>query len=163
MKKMWILLALLLLFICGIMVSSQAFEDLSVLVKETQVRSQPSYLGKVLAVLHYGDRVKAGEKEKGFYKIQLPDKSGEGWVHSSALIKKQIVMNAGDSEVKKYASSDDVVLAGKGFNKEVEDSYKKEKNLDFTPVDEMEKIVVNQSEIVEFLNKGLLTGLEGGE
>lgn len=163
MKKISIVLALMLVFICGILVFSQSSEFMSVKVKETQARSKPSYLGKVLALLQYGDRVQAGEMESGWFKITLPGESGEGWVHSSALMEKQIKMNAGDSDVKKYASSDDVVLAGKGFNKQVEDNYKQEKNLDFTLVDEMEQIVVSIEEMEEFLRTGLLPGVGRGE
>lgn len=163
MRKTSIVLLFMILFVFGILVFSQNPQYMHVKVKETEVRSQPSFLGKVLTTLHYGDRVMAGEIEKGFYKIELPDESGEGWVHSSALDEKVIMMNASDSDVKKYASSDDVVLAGKGFNKEVEESYKNEKNLDFTLVDEMEKMVVSNSEIVDFLTDGILGDLGGGE
>jgi len=163
MKKAGIISLVLLLFILGFMIFGQNSSPMSVQVKETQARDKPSYLGKVVAVIRYGDKVNTEKLQSGWYQIVLPDGSGHGWVQSSALIKKKIMLNAGDTDVKKYASSDDVVLAGKGFNKQVEDQYKDEKNLDFSLVDQMEKIFIPVDEMEEFLQNGRLNSMEGGE
>ena len=142
---------------CLFSVSAQS--SMSIIVKETQVREKPSYLGKVMVVLEYGDKVDTLSLEKDWYKVRISG-GREGWIHSSALTKKTIVLKAGQADVNKYASSDDVVLAGKGFNEQVEEKYKKEYNLDFSAIDRIEEIVVGPSEMEYFLSEGGL--MEGG-
>ena len=45
-----------------------------------------------------------------------------GWIHQSALTSKQIVMNSG-AAVSSSANSQEIALAGKGFNEDVERQY----------------------------------------
>ncbi|MEW5818479.1 MAG: SH3 domain-containing protein, partial [Spirochaetota bacterium] len=87
---------------------------------------------------------------------------GDGWVHSSALTAKQIVLKAGDKDVQQSASSSEVALAGKGFNKEVEAEYKEKNNIDYTWIDQMEKIVFPPDKLLAFLSEGGLKPVEGG-
>ena len=70
-------------------------------------------------------------------------------------LKKDIILNPISEEVKEAASSDEIVLAGKGFNKQVEEKFKQaNKNIDFTWVDKMEKMVISQTKIQDFVIKG---------
>ena len=107
---------------------------MSVTVRETQVRATANYLGKPLGVLSYGDRVtvldQPADSSKDWLKVSFPGKKLQGWVNASALIRKEIILNAGTEEAKKAASSGDVVLAGKGFNADVEKEYNKDGKLD---------------------------------
>jgi len=78
-----------------------------------------------------------------------------GWLHQSALTKKVISMKAGAQDVATAASGDELALAGKGFNSDVEADFKnKNKDIDFTWIDRMEKIKVSMDEITRFLNDG---------
>ena len=134
---------------------------MSVQVKETKVRATPSFLGKILATLVYGDRVKVLEEQKGWAKVETP--SGSGWVSGSALTNKRVVLQAGAKDVETGASSSEVALAGKGFNEQVEEQYKKDSNLDYTWVDRMETtFVFPPEELVSFLKDGGLKPSEGG-
>ncbi|MBN1699394.1 MAG: SH3 domain-containing protein [Spirochaetales bacterium] len=151
---------MLLIVLSGVTAAAQSGK-MSIIVKETQAREKPSYLGKILAVLTYGEMVDTVSLEKDWYRVRLSG-GREGWVHSSALTKKKIVLKAGKTDTEKYADSDDVVLAGKGFNEQVEKQYRKEKDLDFSEVDRMEKIVVTPGQMEEFLGAGGLEGVEGG-
>ena len=135
--------------------------QMSVKVKVTQVRSAPSYVGKILLVLNYGDRVTILEKKADWVRVSVPAKKVEGWVNVSSLQEKEIVLAAGSADVQKSASSGEVALAGKGFNKEVEAQYKSENGIDYTWVDRMEAFVVTQAQVSAFLAQGSLT-LEGG-
>ena len=117
--------------------TSLAADDMSVQVKTTQVRDKDSYLGKVLYELHFGDRVTVQKKETAWFLIQpvnlaavkiTPGVDGQppvvtGYVNKSALTTKRIVLKA-DQGVQMSASADDVTLAGKGFNDDVEQSYR---------------------------------------
>ncbi|MBN1410718.1 MAG: SH3 domain-containing protein [Spirochaetales bacterium] len=158
MKK--ILLCIMVLLIAA---GFQAFgESLSIIVKETQAREKPSYLSKGIAKLKYGDKVDTLQLQKDWYKVKL--KGGKtGWIHSSAVTNKKIVLKSSKADAEKYANSKDVVLAGKGFNEQVEKQYKQQSKLDFSAIDKLEKIDVTPEQKEDFLRDGQLEGWEGGE
>ena len=78
--------------------AATAFGDasaaMSVQVKNGQIRATPSFLGKVVAPLSYGDRVQVLETRNDWMNVTGPG-GQSGWVHSSALTKKKIVMSSG--------------------------------------------------------------------
>ncbi|HUX21577.1 MAG TPA: SH3 domain-containing protein [Spirochaetia bacterium] len=130
---------------------------MSVTVKEAPVRATPSFLGKIVADLSYGAQVEVVETQSGWVKVNLPSGQGTGWLHSSELTEQKLAVKSG-SNVNQSASGSEVALAGKGFNKQVEDQYKSEKNLDYTWVDKMEKISYKPQQLVTFLEEGDLQG-----
>jgi uncharacterized protein YgiM (DUF1202 family) len=135
---------------------------MSVEVKEGQLRAKPSFLGKIVAMLSYGDRVAVLEEQAGWMRVSLErDSNVTGWIHTSALTKKTIELKAG-SEVAQVSDSE-VVIAGKGFTSQVEQEFKlANQNLDYTWIDKMEKeFVVSQNKIQQFLTAGGLVS-EGG-
>ena len=135
---------------------------MSVQVKEGHVRSAPSFLSTVLAKLAYGDRVELLGKQGAWAKVSLAGKVPEGWMHSSAITSKKIVLKAGAQNVEQAASSDEIALAGKGFNADVEREFKaKNKDVNYAWIDQMEKIVVSQAQMQEFVKAGALSP-EGG-
>ena len=136
---------------------------MSVNVKETQIRATPSYLGKILGVAKYGDRLEVLEKQSGWAKVTLPSGKGQGWVNLSALQEKRIVLKAGDAAATSGASSGEVALAGKGFNKEVEAQYRSETQLDYTWIDRMEGYRVSPEQVLAFLQAGGLQSAGGGQ
>jgi len=151
-------LTLAILVLLGVYAAAETM--MSVQVKETKVRGTPTFMGKILATLVYGDRVKVLEEQRGWSKVEAP--SANGWVSSSALSKKRIVLQAGAKNVETGASSSEVALAGKGFNEQVEEQYKKDTKLDYTWVDRMETFVYLPDELISFLQNGGLKPFEGG-
>jgi hypothetical protein len=161
------MLALICLACAAGSLFAAAPKQMSVTVKETQVRDKPNYLGKVLGVLAYGDRVavldQPADAPKGWLKVAGPDGRLQGWVNSSALTQKEIVMKSGDAAVSQTASSSDVALAGKGFNSDVEAQYKQDKKLDYAWVDAMESYRVEPQKVSQFLSQGGLTEPGGAQ
>lgn len=157
--KCLLIIAAVLLLSAGL-AFGQSVKQMSVTVKETQVRATPSYMGRILAVLVYGERVDVLAEQRGWARVRLP--SGEGWVNLSALSTKQIVMQSGSQNVGTGASSGEVALAGKGFNQEVEDKYKKDNNLDYTWVDLMGSYTITPQQVLAFLEEGDLNTEIGG-
>lgn len=135
--------------------------QMSVKVKETQVRATPSYLGKILGVLSYCDRVIVVEQKKDWTRISFPTKNVEGWVSASVLQSQRILLNSGSEEAQKSVTSRQAQLAGLGFSEETEQQYKTEQSVDYTWVDAMEKFNVTMEEKERFLAEGGLS-LEGG-
>lgn len=132
---------------------------MSVQVRKADIRETPSFLGKVLTSLAYGDKVTV-QSENGAW-LQVSSSGQSGWVHNSALTKKRIVIKSGEG-AQTSASSGEMALAGKGFNSDVEAQFKAgHKDIDFSWVDKMEKIKIPASEIKEFTTAGHLE-MQGG-
>ncbi len=128
---------------------------MSVQVRKGEIRLTPSFLGRIVALLSYGDRVYVLEEKGSWTKVGLSKGISDGWIHSSALTRKKIILKAGAQDVQTAASSDELALAGKGFNQQVESEFRaKNPNLDFTWVDRMEKFVVSEKQMKKFLKKG---------
>jgi len=69
-------------------------------------------------------------------------------------------MRAGTSDAATGVSSDEVALAGKGFNEQVEAKLRKEGKLDYTWVDRMAKFNAGADQIMKFRMQGHLPGGE---
>jgi len=127
----------------------------SVQIKSGVLRATPSFMGKIVARVVYGDRVEALDNKNGWSKVRPAGVKQSGWIHNSALTQKKIVLSAGQSDVAQGATGEEIALAGKGFNEKVEREFK-EKNpqLDFKMIDQLEKIVVSDSQMRQFLEAG---------
>lgn len=135
---------------------------MSVQVRSAALRETPSFLGRVRASVAYGDRVDVVAARGDWYEVRL-DAARAGWLHASALTEKKVVLKAGAADVEAATSGKEVALAGKGFNRQVEESYRaKHGNLDFGLVDRMERIVVTPQEIAVFLKEGGVHPPTGG-
>lgn len=136
---------------------------MSVQVKKCQLRNQPSFMGRIVRTLSYGDQVTVSEKKESWLNVVPSAKGSAGWVHVSALSTKQIVLNPDSRDAPGSTTSGEIALAGKGFNQQVEQEYKKQnRGVDFSWVDKMEQIVISQQDIQSFLQEGGLAG-EGGK
>jgi uncharacterized protein YgiM (DUF1202 family) len=127
---------------------------MSVQVRTGQLRATPSYLGNVAATVSYGDRLTVVERQGAW--VHVKDTRGHtGWIHESALTAKRVVLRSGDADVAASASGDEVALAGKGFNEQVEREFKTQNaSVDYTWVDRMEAMVVTPEQIAAFLTEG---------
>jgi uncharacterized protein YgiM (DUF1202 family) len=160
-KRMWLpLFLVVLLMISGITLAAAMK---SVQIKEGALRSAPSFMSQIIAKVAYGDLVEAMDNKNGWSKVRPAGEKQSGWIHDSALTHKKIVLTAGQSDVAQGATGDEIALAGKGFNEQVEREVK-EKNpqLDFKMIDQMEKIVVSDSQMRQFLEEGRVSP-QGGE
>ncbi len=150
-----ILLSTFIIALAGIAIAAQL---MSVQVRSGQLRGKPSYLGRLVTLLPYGDRVNLQAKEGEWRKITSVRQGKTGWMHISALTEQEIVLNPTNRDVESAAQSDELALAGKGFNKQVEENFKKQEKLDYAKVDEMEDFSVSQEDIQAFIKSGSLKG-----
>jgi len=159
-SKRWLGLGLIVL---GCAALAAAPVTMSVQVKSGQVVATPSFLGKVVTRVNYGDRIQVLEQQGDWSKVTVAG-GQSGWIHTSALSKKKIAMKAGGQDAQTSASGDELALAGKGFNSDVEADFKaKNQNVDFTWVDKMEKIKVPPESMQQFLKDGGIQPAEGGK
>ncbi|MBN1361311.1 MAG: SH3 domain-containing protein [Sedimentisphaerales bacterium] len=149
-------LAVVLAISAGVVLAA----PMSVQVRNCKVRATPSQLGRVVATVDYGAMVEAQvAPQRGWYQVTTAD-GKTGYVHESALSKKAVVMRAGTSDVATGASSDEVALASKGFNEQVEAKLRAEGTLDYTWVDRMSAFEVDADQIAAFRRQGNLPGGE---
>ncbi len=138
-------------------------ETLIVKVQSTSLRKEPKFYAPVVATLKAGDSLEKISSQAGW--IQARTQAGVvGWVHSSAVQPKKFSLLAMDKSLKTQASADEVALAAKGFNKQVEESYKaKNKNISYAWVEKMLKMKVSAAQIKAFLQKGKLGEFGGAK
>lgn len=137
-------------------------DTLNVQVRSGKLREQPSFLGKIVAEVAYGDQLRI-LREQGEWRLGRTCTGREGWIHVSALTDDKIVLAAGTGEVETGASSDELALAGKGFNAQIEEEFRAQnQEIDFAWVDRMEKFTVSSEEMIGFLQTGQVTPPAGG-
>jgi uncharacterized protein YgiM (DUF1202 family) len=141
------------LLVAAVPAAHAAPATMSVQVREGQLRATPTFLGRPVASVNYGDRVSVEQTEGVWTKVTSPG-GDTGWIHQSALTSKKVVMKASAEDVGAVASGEELALAGKGFNSDVEADFKSKNNIDFTWIDRMERIKVSQDEMAKFLKDG---------
>ena len=153
----------LLVLLAASTTAGDAKKMMSVQVKQGEVRATPYFLGKIVATLSYGDHVEVlGSKESWFH-VSPQGKGVTGWMHTSALSEKRIVLKAGGKDAQVGASSGELALAGKGFNADVEAEFKaRNRNIDFSWIDRMQTMKVPPDRIAAFLQEGGLVPAQGG-
>lgn len=157
MKKSVLMAAAAVAALAGVALA----ERLNVQVQDGQVRATPSFLGAVIAKLPYGAPVEAQPEQNGWVQVQTA--AGQsGWMHKSSLTTKKVALAAGGAGAS-GASSDELALAGKGFNSDVEQEFRRQNpNVSFATVDRMTKIVITPQEMLQFLAAGGVQPPTGG-
>lgn len=132
-----------------------ASETMSVQVKEGRLYASPSFLSKLIATMSYGAKLQV-EEEKGAWRQVRTKKGTQGWMHVSALTEKTLSLQAGSAQASSGASREEMTLAGKGFNKQVEARYRSQhKALNYGAVDKMEKAYpVSVAQVTKFIQTG---------
>jgi SH3-like domain-containing protein len=146
-----------LVVLCILCMPLQAIagETLSVQVKESEIRATPSFLGKIIARIAYGEMVEVVENSGSWKNVSIKDNTAQGWIHESALSTERIILHEGQTDARTGATQDELALAGKGFNKQVEEEFiKQNKDLDYTWINRMEKFEVTPEVMETFLARG---------
>ncbi len=138
-------------------------KQMSVQVREAQVRGAPGFLSRVLGTLPYTEEVAILEERTDWNRIRTLSGGLEGWLHSSSLTSKRLKLAGDGPDAQVTVSSDEQALAGKGFNSDVEQEFKaRNQTADFSVVDKMEKLSIPTESIIQFLNEGDVKPPAGG-
>ena len=132
-------------------------EVLSIVVRESKLRASGSHWAAPRADLRYGDVVTVVNPGKSWIEVSVPS-GAQGFVHASAVTSRRVILKAGMNPLDSNVEPTDVVLAGKGFNEDVEDLYKtQEAALDFAFIDRWEKQRPTDEALKNFMTEGGLT------
>lgn len=148
-KAIWLLPAAL-----ALTASVVAATTVTVLVEQTALRKRPQFYAPVAATAKLGDAFEATGPDAGWYKTDA------GYLHQSAVTAKKVKLDSSGS-VGGSASAEEITLAGKGFNPQVEESYSgKHPEANFAAVDKMGRRRVSDDAVIGFMKAGAL--LPGG-
>lgn len=132
LEVLWLLgpvVALVLLLVLGPVAwqtGKKKNKDLwTVQVREAQVREEPSFLSPVAFRVAYTSRVRVVSTQDDWRRIEVPERELAGWLLASALVEKQIVLQAPNKKTaKKLAQKKEQSLAGRSFQDAVEKKLK---------------------------------------
>lgn len=127
---------------------------ITVLVQETALRKRAQSYSPSVGTARLGQKFEASGLVSGFYKTP------SGFVHSSAVTERKVRLGSADS-VGGGTSAEEITLAGKGFNAQVEKSYGDKGAVNFSAVNAMERRSVGEAALFDFLRAGGLLP-EGG-
>jgi len=136
--------------------STRSFgETVRVVTKENAIREDCRFLASIKSKVQYADELEVTAKEGDWFKVKF--RNIKGCIHKNAVTDKSVALS-NVSTKGHTASSDEVALAGKGFNPEVEKSYKsKHPELDFNAVNSIEEYKVSDEQLKIFIKTGGLT------
>jgi len=153
MKKVFIVFCLVFWAAGFAAAQVSAGGTLYVAVKSAALKSSTGWFASTKGSLTYGDRVTVLRVSGKFVEVRsAANASLSGWTASANLSAKQVVSGSTNS-----ASAKEVALAGKGFNQEVENSYKLKQRVNYADVDKTEAITVSEADLRRFLEEGRLS------
>ena len=97
--RRYIIICLALIVVLFLSTAAEAQKIMSVQLRESQLRATPSFLGKVVAKLSYGERVTVLQEKGVWKKVAIYGKNVQGWIHETALTSKNIALKAGQGNV----------------------------------------------------------------
>ena len=181
MKKLFPLLLLVFSF------SIASADSAWVVVKKSTIKEKPSFLSPILATVNYKDELDLKDKENTWWKVSNEDASGwmhksalsekdfeTGKKKGPSKLVKALsffgnISGSSDDDggggisfdqarsLSETDNTDDVTLAGKGFNKKVEGIYRQEnESVNYEAVDLMESGQVELDSIKQFASNGQL-------
>ena len=154
MRKFLFLLMLILLVSVALSAQVKKGGTAWVSSKTADLKSSTWFFAGTTGTLQMGDQVTVLQIDGNWAEVRSSSNSSlSGWTALSNLSARQIVASGGS------ASASEVALAGKGFNQEIENSYKTQGSYNFADVDKTEAITVTQDELYAFITEGrLVTG-----
>jgi hypothetical protein len=129
-------------------------ETATVITKENAIRESCRFFSPVKATVHYNDVLEVVSQEGDWFQVKF--KGIQGCIHKSAIEKKSFSFSNLVGS-KKSASGEEVALAGKGFNPQVEAAYRGQNpNLKFGEVDSIVGYKISENKLREFIKSGKL-------
>ena len=154
MKKMFVLLAMFLL------VSGTLFAQISrggtawVSSRTAALRTSTWFFAGTRGTLEMGDQVSVLQVSGNWAEVRsAANASLSGWTSVSNLSARRIVATGAG------ATPTELALAGKGFDRDVENAFRAGEDLNYADVDRTEAITVSMEELFAFITEGrLFTG-----
>lgn len=116
--------------------------------------AKPSAFAKSVFSLTYGEEVVVSESDDEWALVSIPgNANAKGWIKTVELSKRKL-------RTSSSASANEIALAGKGFNAEIENLYSNSENGNYAAVDKVETYAVSQESVLSFIEEGNLLGAD---
>lgn len=140
------------ILLCSLSCLTAVAETIQVTTRENAVRSECRFFAPVKLKVVLGDRLTVRGRKGDWYLVSA--KGVNGCIHKSAVESRSFAA-AGKGARSGGTSADEVSLAGKGFNPQVEAGYRKSgKGLNYAAVDEISRIAVDEKSLESFVVQG---------
>ena len=152
-KKIIVMLGLCACISAAVYAQASKGGTMYVAAKTVDLKSSTGFFASKRGSLAYGDQVTVLQINGNWAEVRSSSNSSlSGWTSLANLSAKRIV-----SANATGASASEVALAGKGFNQEIENTYKSEGKLNYADVDKTEQQQVSTEELYDFLVEGRLS------
>ncbi|MBI5641288.1 MAG: hypothetical protein HZA17_12770 [Nitrospirae bacterium] len=140
--------------IFAILIPLSAYADSArVITIDNAVREDCRFLSPIKVKVRLNDILDVLSKEGDWIRVRF--KGSKGCIHKSAVDEKSVDISGVSGTKTTSASRDEVALAGKGFNPEVEKTYRsKHPDLDFQAVDRIEEYKIPDEGLSKFIKSG---------
>jgi len=143
---------IIVILLCSLSCLTAAAETLRVTTRENAVRSDCRFFAPVKLKVALGDQLTVRGRKGDWYLVSA--RGVNGCIHKSAVESRSFAA-AGRGARSGSASADEVSLAGKGFNPQVEAGYRKSgAGLNYAAVDEITRITVSEKSLESFVLQG---------
>jgi hypothetical protein len=150
--------ALTLLLFITLSIASAKYvnaETLTVITKQNALRESCKFFAPIKATVHYNDVLEVVSQSGDWYQVSF--QGTQGCIHKTAVEKKSISLGGLDVSGGQTTSGEEVALAGKGFNPQVEAAYKRQNpSLNFQAVNTIENYKVSENKLMNFIQSGKL-------
>ena len=151
MKKI-IIMILLTVFAAFFSFAQAKGSTMYAATKSLELKAAAGNFASAKGRLEYGEQVTVLQVDGTWVEVRSTvNSSVSGWTASANLTSRRIVAGSAATTTAQEAA-----LAGKGFNQEVEDSYKADAKLNYAEVDNIEKTQVSDAELQKFITEGSL-------
>ena len=150
MKRITSLSVLFLFFIGSTMAQLSQGGTAWVSARTVTLKSSTGFFASNQGTVSYGDQVSVLQVSGNWAEVR--SESLTGWINSNNLSVRRIV----PSPSTVGATASEVALAGKGFDRDIENAYRAEGNLNYSDVDRTETLTVSQDVLFHFITEGRL-------
>lgn len=145
------LLITLLIFLFSATVSLA--DTVTVITKQNAIRENCKFFAPVKAQVKYNDKLEAFSTEGDWYRVRFG--SVTGCIHKTAVETRTASAPNLFTGRGSRVSESEAALAGKGFNPQVEASYRKQHpEMKFYLVDNIERYPVSDRDVAQFIASG---------
>ena len=145
------------LYIAVIIASANSVnaETVTVITKQNAIRESCKFFSPIKATVHYNDVLEVISQSGEWYQVSF--RGTQGCIHKTAVEKRSISLSEISGSGSRSTSGEEVALAGKGFNPQVEAAYSRENpGLNFQAVNRVENYRVSENELINFIQSGKL-------
>ncbi len=148
--KTWVIL----LGLC-LIASVAAAATVKVITQEAMIRTDKRFFAPALVRTPFGAALEELGREGDWFRVNYQGK--EGWIHKSAVQEQKFQLSSLAGGQAEEASRDEVALAGKGFNPEVEKAFRdKNPKMRYDLVNQVQAYRVEEQKLQAFIRAGNL-------